>query len=62
MNTQNLIAVTVPDAATLSGLSRSAIYEALKRGDLAAKKAGGRTLILVADLRAYMIGLPAYQN
>jgi excisionase family DNA binding protein len=57
----NLIAVTIQDAVKRSGLSRSHIYEALKRGELDARKAGRRTLITFASLEAYMADLPAYQ-
>lgn len=56
------IAVTIPDAVNATGLSRSAIYEALKRGDLTARKAGRRTLISFADLEAYLANLPTYQS
>lgn len=59
MNTP--IAVTIPDAVKASGMSRTSIYEALKRGDLSARKAGRRTLISFADLEAYLANLPAYQ-
>lgn len=62
LDTQNPIAVTVDDAVKISGMSRSALYVALKRGEIAAKKAGGRTIILVADLKSYLVSLPAYQN
>jgi excisionase family DNA binding protein len=55
------IAVTIPDAVRLSGCSRSALYEALKRGDLVARKAGRRTLIAFADLETYLANLPTYQ-
>ena len=55
------IAVTIPDAVKATGLSRSSIYEALKRGDLIAHKAGRRTLIAFAELEAYMASLPTYQ-
>ena len=55
------IAVTIPDAIKFSGLSRTALYEALKRNDIKAKKAGRRTLITFADLQAYLASLPSYQ-
>jgi excisionase family DNA binding protein len=55
------IAVTIPDAVKASGMSRSSIYEALKRGDLSARKAGRRTLISFADLQNYLAGLPEYK-
>jgi excisionase family DNA binding protein len=52
---------TVPQSVEYSGLSRSALYEALKRGDLTARKAGRRTLIAFSDLDAYLASLPTYQ-
>ena len=55
------IAVTIPDAVKASGMSRSSIYEALKRGDLSARKAGRRTLISFSDLQAYLANLPQYK-
>lgn len=55
------LTVTIPEAVKATGMSRTSIYEALKRGDLSARKAGRRTLILVADLEAYVANLPSYQ-
>lgn len=56
------ITVTIPDAVKVSGLSRSALYEALRRGDLIARKAGRRTLITMSDLEAYIDGLPKFEG
>jgi excisionase family DNA binding protein len=47
------IAMTIRDAVKVSGLSRSKIYAELKDGRLRALKAGGRTLILRAELERY---------
>lgn len=58
---QSPIAVTIPDAVKATGMSRTSIYEALKRGELTARKAGRRTLISFADLESYLEGLPTYQ-
>ncbi len=55
------LAVTIPDAVKATGLSRSALYEALKRKELTAKKAGRRTLISFAELETYLASLPTYQ-
>ncbi len=55
------ISVTIPDAVRVSGMSRTSIYEALKRGDLTARKAGRRTLIQFADLQSYLASLPEYR-
>lgn len=57
---QTPIAITIQEAVQASGLSRSGLYEALK-SELPARKSGRRTLILVADLEAYLAGLPNYQ-
>lgn len=53
--------VTIPRAVELSGIPRTGLYEALKRGDLKARKSGRRTLISFAELEAYLASLPAYQ-
>jgi excisionase family DNA binding protein len=55
------ITVTIPEAIKATGMSRTSIYEALKRGNLTAKKAGRRTLISFADLEAYLTNLPTYK-
>lgn len=55
------IALTVPEVVQASGLARSRIYEALRDGKLVARKAGRRTLIMVADLETYLADLPTYQ-
>mgnify|MGYP002784265155 CR=1 FL=1 len=52
---------TLTEAARYSGLSRTALYEALKRKAISARKAGRRTLISFADLDAYLAGLPEYR-
>ncbi|MCW8156738.1 DNA-binding protein [Stutzerimonas stutzeri] len=48
------LAVGPEEAASASGITRSAIYEAIARGDLASFKAGRRRLILVEELRAWL--------
>ena len=53
------IAVTIPEAVNLTGMSRTALYEAMKR-DLPAKKSGRRTLIMMTALKAYLADLPDY--
>ena len=60
MEKSDPIYVTIPRAVEVSGCARTRIYEALKRGDLTARKAGKRTLISYADLEAYLASLPAY--
>ena len=58
---QTPITITIPEAVKASGMSRSAIYLALKRQELTARKAGRRTLISFADLEAYLGSLPTYR-
>lgn len=55
------ITITIPETVKASGLSRSAIYEALRRGDLVARKSGRRTLIAFAELESYLASLPVYR-
>jgi hypothetical protein len=53
------LALPIPDAQRVSGLSRSEIYRRLAAGDLRAVKSGSRTLVLMASLRAHLDSLPA---
>lgn len=53
------IALRIPDAAAVSGLSRTTLYELMAEGKLAGIKAGGRRLILRRDLESYLEGLRA---
>jgi len=53
------IAVPIPDAQRVSGLSRSEIYRRLAAGDIKAVKSGSRTLILMDSIRAHLANLPA---
>ena len=55
------IAVTLPDAIRISGLSRSEIYRRLAAGDIDAIKSGTRTLILVDSIKRYLASLPTAQ-
>jgi excisionase family DNA binding protein len=40
-----------PDTCQLLGLSRSATYDAVKRGDIPSIRIGGRILVATAELR-----------
>lgn len=55
------IALTVEEAAFAAKVSRSELYRALQRGDLAAKKQGRRTIILREELTRFLSALPDYQ-
>lgn len=52
------LAHTINDACTMSGLSRSTLYEAIKNGQLKAIKCGARTLIRHEELTGFLDGLP----
>jgi excisionase family DNA binding protein len=53
------LALTVEEASELSGIGRTSIFKAIRTGRLRAKKHGIRTLILPADLEAWLSTLPA---
>lgn len=48
------LAVSPEEAAHASGTTRTAVYEAIARGDLMSFKAGRRRLILTEELRAWL--------
>lgn len=52
------IGFSVNDTVLASGLCRDMIYSAIRNGNLKARKVGRRTLILRADLEAYLFSLP----
>lgn len=52
------LTVTIPEAARLSGLSRSELYRQLGAGRIRACKSGSRTLIIWASLQDHINSLP----
>lgn len=50
------LAYRVEDAARVSGLARSTLYEQMAAGHLKSVKRAGRRLILADDLRAFLSG------
>ena len=52
-------ALTIPEACQRLGIGRSKLYDELARGNLAARKAGGRTLVLESEVERYLAALPA---
>jgi len=57
-----LITVDVKEAARITGLSRSKIYELIQDQDIVAKKLGRRTLIEVSVLKDYISRLPTFTS
>lgn len=49
------IAVSVPEAAEMLGMCPKSVYQLTRRGDFPAFKAGGRTIISVEGLRAWVL-------
>lgn len=52
------ILYTMEGAQAASGFARSRLYEEIGAGNIQAKKAGRRTLIVGDSLRAYLANLP----
>ncbi|MGZ4988894.1 MAG: helix-turn-helix domain-containing protein [Limisphaerales bacterium] len=53
------LAYSIAEACAVARAGRTAIYEAIKSGALAARKRGRKTLILPDDLRRWVEGHPA---
>lgn len=53
------IALRVPEACASLAISKSKFYEEVAAGRIKAFKVGGRTIIPVAEIEAYLAGLPA---
>ncbi len=52
------LAYTVAEACAIARTGKTALYEAIKSGELPARKRGSRTLVLPADLKRWIEQLP----
>ena len=59
-NDASPLALPINAAAIRAGVGRWTIYGAVNTGALKARKAGRRTIILDADLQAWLNSLPLY--
>lgn len=48
------LAVPIPEAARLSGCSRSTLYAEISKGNLKIRKVGRRTIVAMDDLRNWL--------
>jgi excisionase family DNA binding protein len=58
----NTLAYTIAEACTATRTGKTALYEAIKTGELRAVKRGRRTLVLPADLKEWIEKLPTIQR
>jgi excisionase family DNA binding protein len=57
-NRMERLALTVGEACEVARVSRTALYAAIGRGELSARKHGRRTLVLTGDLKKWITSLP----
>ena len=55
------IAFSIAQACAASHIGRTRIYEAIREGQLSARKHGRRTLILSTDLHQWLQSLPVFE-
>lgn len=54
----DILAYQMAEAMQVAGVGRGALYDAINAGELVARKRGSTTLILRADLEAWLNSLP----
>jgi excisionase family DNA binding protein len=52
------LAYTVEGVCETAGIGRSSVFEAIRSGELVARKMGRRTIVLEGDLRRWLASLP----
>jgi hypothetical protein len=52
------IAYSLPDAARIAGVSRTRMFDAVRRGELTIRKAGRSSIVAHDDLVAWIKSLP----
>ena len=52
-------ALTIPETCAESRIGRTKLYEAIREGQLVARKFGKKTIILRSDLRRFLSALPS---
>ncbi|QJP14816.1 helix-turn-helix domain-containing protein [Starkeya sp. ORNL1] len=55
---QMQISYTISEASKATGIGRTTLFEAMKSGELPARKLGVKNLILACDLEAYIKSRP----
>jgi len=55
------LALTVAEACAAARVGKTVLYQAIASGALVARKRGRTTLVLPADLHAWISGLPAIE-
>jgi excisionase family DNA binding protein len=55
------LAVNVTEAAVVTGLGRDGVYDAIREGQLEARKYGRRTVITIEAIERFLRALPPLQ-
>lgn len=56
------VAYSVSNVLQLVGISRTKLYQVVGSGQLKIRKIGNRTIILAADLEAWLDSLPRFEK